>query len=323
MQTTIDLNAVVRQVRDEVAPLVGTGKVADYIPALACVPIDRFGIAVQTTDGDFACAGDADVAFSIQSISKVLTLTLALEARGDSMWKRVGKEPSGDPFNSLLQLEHECGIPRNPLINAGALVVADCLVTDCERPLDTLLARARSLANAEIQFDLEVAASELATADRNAAMAHLMKSFGNLENDVSTVLETYCHQCALAMSCRQLASAFSYLAGPKSADPNSAGSNSHPAGAAVGPEEARVVSVARARRINALMLTCGTYDRAGEFAFEVGLPAKSGVGGGIVAVIPGRGTVAVWSPGLGDSGNSVAGIDALKRFVALTGWSVF
>ena len=301
------LDDIVRTLVDEIAPFVGRGKVADYIPALACVPPDRFGIAVRTVDGQCVAAGDADERFSIQSVSKVLTLTLALETRGDELWRRVGKEPSGDPFNSLFQLEFERGVPRNPLINAGALVVADCLVSDRDDPKETIRAFASRLAGATIDFDTVVADSERDTGHRNAALAQLMRSFGNLENPVSDVLDTYFHQCSLAMSCRELATTFGYLA--------------H-AGTLPGSGE-QIVSAGRARRINALMLTCGTYDRAGEFAFEVGLPAKSGVGGGIVAVVPGRGTIAVWSPALGPSGNSIAGVEALRRFVTRTGWSVF
>jgi len=298
---TGDLPDIVARIDAELRPLLGRGRVADYIPALACVPIERFGIAVSTLDGACVTAGDADQPFSIQSLSKVLTLTLALETRGDDLWQRVGKEPSGDPFNSLTQLEFERGIPRNPLINAGAIVVADCLVSDRTDACATVLAFARRLAGPRVAFDEEVAASERATGFRNAALANLMKGFGNLENPVEVALDAYFHQCSLTMSCRELATAFHFLAGDGDA----------------------VVSGARARRINALMLTCGTYDRAGEFAYEVGLPAKSGVGGGIVAVVPGRGTIAVWSPGLGPSGNSALGIEALKRFVAATGWSVF
>ncbi len=321
MSSQPDIATIVQRVRDEVASRIGEGRVADYIPALAHVPIDRFGIAVRTSCGQSAHAGDAEEPFSIQSISKVFTLTLALQARGEALWRRVGKEPSGDPFNSLLQLEHECGVPRNPLINAGALVVADCLVSDYEKPLDALLSKVRSLAGKRIAFDTAVAHSELATADRNASMAHLMKSFGNLENSVDAVLDAYCHQCSLSMNCCELAAALGYLADCGSHSPVASAESTQGTGAT--PRATQIVDAARARRINALMLTCGTYDRAGEFAYEVGLPAKSGVGGGIVAVIPGRGTVAVWSPGLGESGNSVVGVEALKRFVALTGWSVF
>ena len=213
----------------------------------------------------------------------------------------MGKEPSGDPFNSLFQLEFERGVPRNPLINAGAIVIADCLVSDREEARDDIRTFASDLCGASVDFDAVVAASERDTGHRNASLAHLMKSFDNLENPVEAVLDTYFHQCSLSMSCRELAIAFGFLA-------DGGGG---------------VVSAGRARRINALMLTCGTYDRAGEFAFEVGLPAKSGVGGGIVAVVPGQGVIAVWSPGLGRSGNSVAGVEALRRFVARTGWSVF
>ena len=297
----MELDEVIRRVCDDVAPLVGTGKVADYIPALACVSPERFGIAVRTVDGRCEVAGDADERFSVQSISKVLTLTLALADRGDALWERVGKEPSGDPFNSLFQLEFERGVPRNPLINAGAIVVADCLVSDRPDARGDVRDFASELCGTAVDFDPRVAASERDTGHRNAALAQLMKSFGNLENPVEAVLDTYFHQCSLAMSCRELATAFGFLA----------------------DGGAQVVSPERARRINALMLTCGTYDRAGEFAFEVGLPAKSGVGGGIVAVVPGRGVIAVWSPALGASGNSVAGVEALRRFVARTAWSVF
>mgnify|MGYP000421190461 CR=1 FL=1 len=310
----MELAETVRTVVDDVASLVGSGKVADYIPALARVPLERFGIAVRTVGGECLVAGDADERFSIQSVSKVLTLTLALETRADGLWRRVGKEPSGDPFNSLFQLEFERGLPRNPLINAGAIVVADCLVSDRHDAKGDIRDFATRLSGSSIDFDAVVAASERDTGFRNAALAHLMKSFGNLENPVEMVLDTYFHQCSLSMSCRELATAFGYLAdGGLQAALSDAGSGA----------DARIVSPERARRINALLLTCGTYDRAGEFAFEVGLPAKSGVGGGIVAVVPGRGTIAVWSPGLGPSGNSIAGVEALRRFVARTGWSVF
>ena len=326
----MELADTVRAIVDDVAPLVGTGKVADYIPALACVPAERFGIAVRTVEGHCLVGGDADERFSIQSVSKILTLTLALESRGDELWRRVGKEPSGDPFNSLFQLEFERGIPRNPLINAGAIVVADCLVSDRDAPKADIRAFASRLAGTAVAFDDEVAASERETGFRNASLAQLMKSFGNLENGAEAVLDTYFHQCSLAMSCRELATAFAYLAdggaqaGPCETGGGEAGEGeTGGGGGGAGGEATRVVSAERARRINALMLTCGTYDRAGEFAFEVGLPAKSGVGGGIVAVVPGRGTLAVWSPGLGPSGNSVAGVEALRRFVARTGWSVF
>lgn len=300
-------DAVLQKIAREIRPYIGRGKVADYIPALAAVPADQFGIAVHTIDGQSFAAGDADQLFSIQSISKVLTLTMALADRGERLWRRVGKEPSGDPFNSLVQLEYEHGVPRNPLINPGAIVIADCLVSDRRQPKRELLDFVRRLAgDRSIQFDRSVARSERDTGSRNLALANLMRSFGHLENDIDRVLDCYFHQCSLAMSCRQLARAFAFLAN-----------------SGIDPHRERVVSARRARRVNALMLTCGTYDRAGEFAFEVGLPAKSGVGGGIVAVVPGKLCVCVWSPALGPSGNSVAGVEALKRFVKHTSLSIF
>lgn len=307
-RTVHDYAAILQQIADEVRPLVGTGKVASYIPRLAEVPPERFGMAIATLDGKVYRAGAAREAFSVQSISKVFTLTLALEAIGGRLWERVGREPSGNAFNSLVQLEREQGIPRNPLINAGALVVADVLLGALPRGLDDLLTfvRARS-GNHGIGIDAEVAASEREAGFRNAALANFIRSFGNLQHPVDDVLNFYFHQCALAMDCVDLARTFLHLANrgycPGSRMP--------------------VITEERARRINALMMTCGTYDAAGEFAFRVGLPAKSGVGGGIVAVVPDVLTLAVWSPGLDERGNSLAGAAALARFVELTGLSVF
>lgn len=289
---------------------VGQGKVADYIPALAAVDPGKFGIAVTMIDGRQFTAGNAFEPFSIQSISKVFTLTLALELVGDDLWKRVGREPSGTPFNSLVQLEYERGIPRNPLINAGALVVTDAIVTAnaSRSPVATILdfIRARAV-NPEIQIDQVVAQSEKAWGHRNAALANLMKAFGNLKSPVVDVLDAYFHQCAIAMSCADLSRAMLYLAN----------------GGVDRQSGERIVSEQRARRIKAIMLTCGHYDASGDFAFRVGVPAKSGVGGGIAAVVPGRFAIAVWSPALSPQGNSVAGTVALERLVSAVGCSIF
>ncbi len=303
-----DLLAVLDQVHDHVRPLIGQGKVASYIPRLANVPIDRFGMAVATLDGEMIAIGDADEKFSIQSISKVFSLTLALEALGGELWKRVGREPSGNAFNSLVQLERERGIPRNPLINAGAHVIADVILSSSPSAREDLLGFVRERAdNAAISMDEDVARSEREAGFRNAALANFVRSFNNLDNDVEAVLDFYFHQCALQMSCVDLARAFLFLANR-----------------GVCQRSGRaVISADRAKRINALMMTCGTYDAAGEFAFRVGLPVKSGVGGGIVAVVPNAMTVVVWSPGLDDKGNSLVGAAALDRFTALTGLSVF
>lgn len=305
---TLDITGVLEQVASEVAPLVGQGKVASYIPRLARVPADRFGMAVATLDGRMFSVGDAGEPFSIQSISKVFTLTLALEALGGELWKRVGREPSGNAFNSLVQLERENGIPRNPFINAGAHVIADVILSQSPLPLELLLRFVRERSgNPEVVIDEEVAISEREAGFRNAALANFIRSFGNLVNPVDQVLDFYFHQCALQLNCMDLARAFLYLANE--------GRCQRSGESVINPE--------RAKRINALMLTCGTYDAAGEFAFRVGLPAKSGVGGGIIAVVPKVLTVAVWSPGLDERGNSLAGAAALDHFTSLTGLSVF
>ena len=279
---------------------------ASYIPALARVRADRFGIALRTFDGLEAAAGDSDVPFSIQSVSKLFSLTLGLQLIGESMWDRIGREPSGNPFNSLVQLEREEGKPRNPFINAGSIAVADRLISQGRTEID-LVAMLSDLAGAPIDIDEEVAASEAATGFRNVALANFMKSFGQIDNEVAAVLRLYFGQCSIRMNCRQLARAAGYLCRD----------GAHPGGGAA------VVSERQARRINALMLTCGTYDMAGEFAYLIGLPCKSGVGGGIVAVVPDRLTLCVWSPALDVSGNSWLGMRALEMFVARTGLSVF
>jgi glutaminase len=288
----------------------GKGKVADYIPALARVDPRQFGIAVQCCDGFAASAGDCQTGFSIQSISKVFTLCLALNRLGAALWQRVGREPSGSRFNSIVQLEFERGIPRNPLINAGALVVTDALLIgrDPDHLIAELLAVMRRLAaDDSVMIDAEVADSEAETGFRNASLANFLSAYGNLDGPVEAVLRAYFHQCALRMTCRQLARAGLFLANggidPLSRD--------------------KITTPVRARRINALMMSCGHYDASGNFAFRVGLPGKSGVGGGILAIVPKRAAIAVWSPGLNGSGNSQLGTLALERLAALTGWSVF
>ena len=304
----MDFQPVLDEIAATIAPQLGLkGKVADYIPALARVEPAQFGIALRTCDGQEAGAGDFLTPFSIQSISKLFTLTLGMRLMGEGLWERIGREPSGDPFNSLVQLEHEQGVPRNPFINAGAIAVTDRLVSHCEGKTE-MLAQLSSIANEPIRYDPEVAASEAASGYRNVALANFMKSFGKLDNDVATVLDVYFHHCAISMNCLQLARACGYLCRD----------GAHP----YAPER-QVVTARQARRINALMLTCGTYDAAGEFAFKIGLPCKSGVGGGIVAVVPDQLTLCVWSPALDASGNSLLGQKALELFVTRTGLSVF
>jgi glutaminase len=304
------LASAVREVAEEVATRSDRGEVATYIPELARVDPRSFGLAVIDVEGNVATSGDSDEPFSIQSISKVFTLTLALGKIGDRLWRRVGREPSGSPFNSIVQLEFERGKPRNPFINAGAIAVTDVILSG-HRPREALgeiLRFIRFLADdSSIAIDEAVAASEQRTGYRNSALANYMKSFGVLDNPVDLILGVYFHHCAIAMSCRQLAMAGRYLA--------QFGRNP-----ATGMQ---VVHAERARRINAVMLTCGHYDGSGEFAYRVGLPGKSGVGGGILAIAPGKGSIAVWSPGLDASGNSHLGQLALEMLSRKLGWSVF
>lgn len=306
----MELDAILAEVAAAVEPHRGAGKVARYIPALAQVDPRKFGIAIVDGEGRYHCAGDCDEPFSIQSISKVFTLALALERVGPVLWKRVGREPSGSPFNSIVQLERENGIPRNPLINPGAMVVTDQLIGD--RGADALVEELLTLLREEAEddsifIDDRVARSESETGARNRSLAWFMKAFGRLDNDVETVLSAYFRHCALAMSCRQLARAALFLAFD-GRDPVTG---------------RRVVASRRCRRVNAIMMLCGHYDNSGEFAFRIGLPGKSGVGGGILAIAPGKGSIAVWSPGLDAAGTSQLGAMALEKLVERTGWSAF
>ena len=283
------------------------GNIATYIPELAKIDASKFGIHLVDAEQNNFMAGDAHELFSIQSISKVLSLSQAIGLIGEEVWTRVDVEPSGDPFNHLSLLEMENGIPRNPLINAGAIVIADILVTNLEHPKSDFLHYVRKLANDEsINFNAHVANSEKITGFRNYAAANLLKSYGNLKNDVETVLDFYFHQCSIEMNCSQLTKSFFFLMNQ-----------------GVCQQGQTYLTLRQVKRINALMLTCGFYDEAGEFAFEVGLPGKSGVGGGIVALLPGKLCVATWSPGLNAKGNSKLGMEALEKLTTATAQSIF
>ncbi|RVU85869.1 glutaminase [Leucothrix sargassi] len=304
------MQSIVNEITAEMQSRPDRGKVAQYIPQLACIDPDQFGMSVVMQDGTTFNAGDAQTPFSIQSISKMFTLTIALGKMGDAVWKRVGREPSGDPFNSIVQLEAENGRPRNPFINAGAIAIADAIMMGHE-PKETLaeiLQFMRFIADDDsICIDDKVAKSELLTGDRNASLAHFMASFGHFKNPVDKVLGVYFHHCSLSMTCHQLAKAGAFLV-------------SDGVSRLI---DAQIVGPQRARRINSLMMMCGHYDGSGEFAYRVGLPGKSGVGGGILAIAPGYASIAVWSPGLDVVGNSHLGTLALQRFAEKTGWSVF
>lgn len=300
--------ALLEEVVEKVRPLLGQGKVANYIPALASVDAGKLGIAVTTVDGETLGAGDYLEPFSIQSISKVFSLTLALTLYEEAeIWSRVGKEPSGHSFNSLVQVELERGKPRNPFINAGALVIADLLQSRLGAPKHRMLELVRQLSqNDKVCFDKQVADSEYQHSARNAAIAYLMKSFGNFQGDVDTVLRTYFHYCALRMNCADLSKAMLYLANR---------------GKTVDGTE--LISQVQTRQLNALLATSGLYDGAGEFAYRVGMPGKSGVGGGIIAVIPGELSICVWSPELDNQGNSLVGTAMLEHLSQRLGRSIF
>ncbi len=304
------LDRVVSEITDEMRQSPDRGEVATYIPELARVDAKHFGLVVIDAEGNVAAGGDSEMPFSIQSISKVFTLTLALGKIGDRLWRRVGREPSGSPFNSIVQLERERGIPRNPFINAGAIAVTDAILSGHKprEALGEILRFMRFVADdPSVTIDEAVAASEQRTGFRNIALANYMKSFDVLDNPVDFTLGVYFHHCAIAMSCRQLAMAGRFLV--------HLGRNPSTGLSVVHPE--------RARRINAVMLTCGHYDGSGEFAYRVGLPGKSGVGGGILAIAPGKASIAVWSPGLDANGNSHLGRVALEALTKKMGWSIF
>jgi glutaminase len=302
----VALQDILDGIAAEMAAATDRGQVATYIPELARVDPDQFGIALALPDGQVLTAGHAHVPFSIQSVSKVFMLAVALGRLGDSLWTRVGREPSGQAFNSILQLEIEKGRPRNPFINAGAIVVTDAVLrgrTPREVLAELLNFIRTAAADPEIHINEAVARSEAATGFLNMALANFMRAHGNLLNAPEPALGVYFHQCAIEMSCAQLARAGRFLAAL--------------------PDSPRMVSTARVRRINALMMTCGHYDASGEFAYRVGLPGKSGVGGGILAVAPGRASIAVWSPGLNARGSSRLGAQAMEQLARATGWSVF
>ena len=297
---------ILQQTWDRVEKLQGRGKVASYIPELAKVNPDQFGITLKLLSGETYHQNDYQTPFSIQSISKVYIAAIAFSLLGEKLWKRVGVEPSGTAFNSLVQLEYDKGIPRNPFINAGALVIVDILLSYFDNPVDEVLRFVRKLAGDDsIKIDKKTALSEMQHGFRNAAMANLIKDFGNIENNVDDILNVYFTICSIEMSTDQLAESFLVFA-------NHGKLNNE-----------KVLTVSQAKRLNAVMQTCGFYDESGEFSFTVGLPGKSGVGGGIVAIYPGEFNIAVWSPRLNSKGNSILGMKALEHFTTLSGLSIF
>jgi glutaminase len=307
----VDYQSILDEIEEEIKPLLTDGNVANYIPALAKADPLQFAMTLTLFDGRTYSVGCTDTKFSIQSISKVFTFTQSLSLYGPIIYNRVGKEPSGNPFNSLIQLEYENGKPRNPFINAGAIVITDSLYSHYKNEEDTfmnILQFTRDISNNdELSYNNEVWKSECEYGFRNIALANLMKSFGNFENDIDPVIKTYFKHCSIEMSTFELSRAMLFLAN-HGVDPIT---------------QKRFITQSQAKRINALMLTCGHYDASGEFAFHVGLPGKSGVGGGIVAIVPDVMSIAVFSPSLNSWGNSLAGTKALELFTNKTTYSIF
>lgn len=304
----MNLQDIINAIFNEVRGNPVSGKVADYIPELSGISQEKYGIHLTTIDGKDYFSGDNREKFSIQSISKIFATALAFSHIGDLLWERVGKEPSGTSFNSLVQLEYESGIPRNPLINAGAIVVADILIDQLRRPKEDFLQFIKLISGSQdVAYDQKVAFSEKNTGFRNMALGYFIKSFGNLKNDVYEVLDFYFYMCAVCMSCNDLAKACRFFANE----------------GIIPDTDIQFLTSSQTKRLNALMQTCGFYDEAGEFTFKVGLPGKSGVGGGIVAVMPRKYSVAVWSPPLNSKGNSIRGMQTLELLTTKTGDSIF
>lgn len=302
------LKEIITNIYNQLKDATPEGKVTSYIPELANINPAKFGIHLWSMHGESFGIGDHEEKFSIQSIAKVLSLTLAFQKMGEEIWSRVGVEPSGNPFNSLWQLEYEKGKPRNPLINSGAIVICDMLCTLYEDPHQVFLEFVRKISGiSTIDYDHQLALSEKRAGFRNAALINMMKSSGNIFNEIEQVMDLYYHQCSIEMSCKELAKTFLLFAGHGTI-----------------PESGEmIISSSMAKRINAIMQTCGFYDEAGEFTFRVGLPGKSGIGGGIVAIHPGHYSVAVWSPPLNARGNSVKGMMFLEALTTHTGVSIF
>lgn len=292
----------------DLSKIENKGRVADYIPELSKVDPNKFGAQLTTIDLQKFSFGDWNIRFSIQSIAKVFTFVLAYSRIKSELWDRVGVEPSGTAFNSLVQLENDKGIPRNPFINAGAIVICDILISELNSPKEEVLNFIRELAGDDsINFNREVAESERANGYINWALIYFMKSFGNIHNDIYEVMDLYFHVCSIEMNCEELSKSFLFLAN----------------NGVIPYCQKRILSPSRTKRANALMQSCGFYDEAGQFTFKVGLPGKSGVGGGIVAVHPERYCITVWSPPLNPKGNSYKGMLFLEEFTTQTKLSIF
>lgn len=284
------------------------GEVATYIPELAHANPEKFGVFFSSIHNETFGIGQYDDRFSIQSIVKVFSLCMAYKLKGEAIWTRLGYEPSGTAFNSLVQLETDKGIPKNPLINAGAIVISDILMSTLQNPHEDFLAFVREVSdNPRIEYSQHIADSERSAGYVNIALCNYIKHFGNIHNQTDELLNFYFNICSIELSCEELCKAFLFLAN----------------GGIKANGADRILTTSQVKRINAIMQTCGFYDESGDFAFRVGLPGKSGVGGGIIAVHPGQYCISVWSPRLNKKGNSFRGIKFLEQFTTMTELSIF
>jgi glutaminase len=298
--TLQDLHAKYRGVND--------GKVADYIPELALAKPECFGISVVTVDGQSFDVGDHDQLFSIQSVSKPFVFGQALDDHGrDAVLAKVGVEPTGEAFNAIV-LDEASNRPFNPLVNAGAIATADLIHgKDFADRIKRLMALFNCYTGRDLYIDNSIFLSERTTGHRNRAIAHLMLNFGMVSEQISDSLELYFQQCSIMVNAHDLAVIGATLAN-----------------AGVNPlTNQRAIQQQHVKDVLSVMLTCGMYDYAGEWAYRVGLPAKSGVGGGICAVIPGLGGIGVFSPLLDERGNSVRGIKVCEELSTRFGLHAF
>lgn len=297
------LEEIIEHARAKGLVAAGRGTPSTQIPGLDEVKPELFGFTAVLLDGTVVSSGDTKKAFSLQSITKLFSLAALLRRKHD-VWSEIGWEPTDASFRSLAELEARDGRPRNPFVNAGALVVTDQLLTlDGDGLQPTLDLIREQSGNERISSVTKIARAEYRNAHLNIAIAHTLAEHGRLANPIPAVLKAYFRQCAIAASTEDTARAALFLADRDRKSP--------------------VLSADSRRRVNAVTLTAGMYSAAGDIAYRVGIPVKSGIGGGIVGVLPGVGTVCVWSPPLDERGNSAGGIVALEEFSRVAGWSLF
>lgn len=302
METQNNIQEVIDKIAEQITYHYGRGKVATYIPKLAGVMPNQFAMSVVDSKGQFYCTGEHTTKFSIQSVSKVFLLTLVLNNLDQEIWGRMDREPSGKAFDSLIHLEETSGIPSNPFLNSGAIVMVDMLMDIFgKNTFDEVLKFIKVCSgNDELSFDHEIYLSEKESGHKNNAFCSYMKAYGNITHEVEDVLDNYYKICSISMHNSDLAKSFYYLSNR---------------GITLAGE---VITTQRhTKRINSIMFTCGTYNEVGDFAYLVGLPVKSGVSGAIAGCLPHNYAISVWAPELNEKGNSYLGFKALEEFTTV------